>query len=164
MKVTRSNVSKIGGFIVTKGVQNGNTPYMMYRVYETGTTPPSFTSQNMNYVGECVADGVDVNGSSQDKIWRFPLTSFTVPSAPGNYTVEVYFSRSGDDMGANGDQFINNGSNNYKAFLTVERTTGIFSAKVALKKNSDSTAWYNANADTDCDPGSSTNFNNLNNS
>ena len=160
---TTGTVAKIGGFIVTKGIQNGNTPYMQYRIYETGTTPPSWTSQNMNYVGECNADGVDVNGSSQDKIWRFPLTDFTIPSASGNYTIEVYFSRNGDHMGANGDQFINNGGNNYKAFINVERPTGIFSAKVALKKNSDATAWYNANADTNCDPGSSTNFNDLNN-
>lgn len=158
---TTGTTAQLGAFIVTKGVQNGNGPRFLYRVYETGSTPPVFLQSNLNYVGECNADGVQVNGSDMDKIWRLPLSNISIPSTPGNYTIEVYFERSGDQMGNNGTQYISNGGSNYKAYIDVQPPTGIISSKVYLKKNSDAEIVYLAGADTDCDPGGTVNFNGL---
>ncbi|MCB9425859.1 MAG: hypothetical protein H6584_02350 [Flavobacteriales bacterium] len=158
---TTGTTAQLGAFIVTKGVQNGNGPIFRYRVYETGSTPPVFLQSNLNYVGECNADGVQVNGSDMDKIWRLPLSNISIPSTPGNYTIEVYFERNGDQMGNNGTQYISNGGSNYKAYIDVQPPTGIISSKVYLKKNSDAEIVYLADADTDCDPGGTVNFNGL---
>ena len=74
---TTGTTAQLGAFIVTKGIQNGNGPIFRYRVYETGSTPPVFMQSNLNYVGECNADGVQVNGSDLDKIWRLPLSNIS---------------------------------------------------------------------------------------
>jgi hypothetical protein len=120
---------KLGGFLVTKGIQNGNTPKMNYRIYLTSSDPgiTSFTQVNMSYDGECTADGVDVNGSSQDKVWRNELSEISVPNSPGNYTIEIYYERAGDQLGNGGTVFINNCGSNYKATIDVIRVPGIFS-------------------------------------
>ncbi|TRX35988.1 hypothetical protein [Flavobacterium restrictum] len=120
---------QLGSFLVSKGKSNGNTPKINYRMYLTSTGPGAlaFTQLNMNYVAECDADGVLVNSNTEDKIWRNPLADIVVPTAPGNYTIEIYYERQGDQLGAGGTVYISNCSANYKATIDIIRPTGIFS-------------------------------------
>lgn len=148
---------KLGAYAMTHGRSNGNACYFNYRIYKEGDAPGSFTSQNMNFLSEsCDEDGInDAHGNSGDKAWEWPTSDITIPSSTGTYIIECYFERNPDSL--------NNDGNNYKAFITVEKPDGIFSGKVALRKNEDAVVWYNANADTDCDPGSSIDLHQLNN-
>ncbi|WP_166426971.1 T9SS sorting signal type C domain-containing protein [Flavobacterium psychrotolerans] len=120
---------KLGSYLITKGIQNGNTPHLNYRIYLTSAGPGAtpYTTVNMNYAGECAADGVDVNSNNQDKIWRNPLFNITSPSSTGNYTIEIYVDRTGDQLGAGGAVYINNCGSNYKANFDVVRLPGMFS-------------------------------------
>lgn len=120
---------QLGGYLITKGVQNGTNPIMNYRVYLTSAGPGAmpFTKVTMNWLSDCNADGVIVNTNNNDKVWNKPLFNMTVPSLPGNYTIEVYYERGGGDLlQVGGTVYLSNCNVNYKANIDI-RAQDIFS-------------------------------------
>lgn len=140
--VTNSGTQlQLGGYLITKGVQNANTPKLNYRIYLTSTGPGAtvFTQVNMNHIGDCTADGIDVNSNNKDKIFRKPLFNITTPTSPGNYTIEVYYERDKDEMGSGGAVYINNCGSNFKANIDIVRLEGIFSDAIYFNNGTSST-------------------------
>lgn len=102
--------------------------YMYYRVYETSTAPPAFTSIQLNLYDTCSGGVYPIEGSAcstGEQIWEntgaaVDLTTY----AAGDYTVEVYYELIGDNdspTACDGDIVtLNNSGNNYIANFSIQ--------------------------------------------
>ncbi len=86
--------------------------FINYRIYETGSTPPSFTEQSINFSSD---DG------GGDQTWETSNLSIDLFSGltPGNYKFEVFFKISTNT----GDIFQSDNGNNYTADFSVPYRT-----------------------------------------
>ncbi len=89
-------------------ITNGS---LWYRVYQTGTTPGSF-SQVSYFFGSNLGSGCGGN----DQSWNATGSTINLLSglSPGNYTVEVYSTADYQGCGT-GTHYSSNSGNNYKA-------------------------------------------------
>ena len=81
---------------------------LYYRIYETGTTAPSFVGINLPYDSELGNDDQKWTNTAAEINFLSGLTA-------GNYTLEIYFQATSSD----GDHYSNNGGSNYKATFTI---------------------------------------------
>ena len=116
-----------------------------YRVYPTGSPAGAFSTFNIPFKVNCCfpafCDGLGSCGGSDQK-WS---TEMLTPSidlttfAPGNWSVEVFFSYFGDDFSSGGcgmTKFITNGGLNYVADFTIIAGSGTSCTVLAAELNS----------------------------
>lgn len=99
-----------------------------YRVYPAGSPSGGFSTFNIpfktNCCGAVFCDGFGPCGGNDQKWSEEILTPFVdlTNFAPGNWSVEIFISYTGDDFsssGCGGTKFINNGGTNYVANFTI---------------------------------------------
>lgn len=104
-----------------------------YRVYPAGSPSGAFSSFNIPFKSNCCGavfcDGLGGCGGNDQK-WSIEtltpsvdLTAF----APGNWSVEVFISYTGDDFssgGCAGTKYVNNGGSNFVADFTITSGSG----------------------------------------
>jgi autotransporter-associated beta strand protein len=156
-------VVQLGGYLISKGIQNSNTPFLNYKIYPTGTNPDlvDWISTNFNHVSDCNADNVNECDNSNDKVWNKPYFNISIPGEPGDYDIQIFISRQQQNCGGGNDSFLNRNGQNYTATITTVKPSGIFSSKAAVKIGTKDMQWYAAGGhDETCDPGSVGNYNN----
>lgn len=104
--------------------------YMYYRVYETSTAPPAFTSIQLNLYDTCSGGVYPIEGSAcstGEQIWDNTAAAVDLTAyAAGDYTVEVYYELVGDNdspTACDGDIVtLNNSGNNYIANFSIQNS------------------------------------------
>ena len=110
-KGAEHNVFKCGGADLT-------STRLYYRIYLTGSSQPTFVSNNIGYTST-FANGC----GGQDQVWSNSgyTTNLLSGLAPGNYTFQVYSDASTTNC-CGGTVFASNSGNNYTATFTVSST------------------------------------------
>lgn len=85
---------------------------MFYRIYKTGTTPPSFSQIDLDFRGKV----------GNDEKWDQTAENINVLAGlgQGDYTFEVYFHTRWEKFEDDFEIYDNNDNQNYKANFTVE--------------------------------------------
>lgn len=121
-----STLSLNGGELKTWKSDGGNITgaYLYYRVYETGTTAPSFTEIQMSWAED------NVDGSSNNQKWTETAAAVNLLSglSAGNYTLEVYFKATSNE----GDIYDNNSSANYSATFSYATSSDLQIGNVSI--------------------------------
>lgn len=117
------NLSNASVLTFKNGGSNVTGAQIQYRVYEASATPGSFTPIGINFGSD--ASSTSLGGQAftggGDQEWRGLQTAAVdliaaVGSTPGDYKLEVFLK---SFTSSDGDQFSNDGGNNYTADFTV---------------------------------------------
>jgi hypothetical protein len=104
-----------------------------YRVYPTGSPSGGFSNFNLPFKSNCCGatfcDGLGPCGGNDQKWSEESLTPVVdlTNFAPGNWSVEIFISYTGDDFssfGCGGTKFVNNGGANFVANFTIAAGSG----------------------------------------